>query len=419
MLKQISIIFFLFLITSSSSKAQSTNTDFATLANALIKKESEHLPVLKTALLVDSFSISETNLSLYFNTHETYSKGSLTGDYVEMLPEILIHLTSLYSSTAQLSLLAKDAITNKWKTLDYFSNQTTTPKYIPILNNDPFPNKVGKNNPVSSRVFPTYGSPTAVGALAGKTVWLSPGHGWLNSGSGFTTQRGNTNDIVEDLVSAENIDYYLMGYLYNAGSNVWSVRERDVNTNEIIVDNDIPSSGYSETGSWNNGSVAGYGGTYRVASADATESATASFVPNITQSGLYWVSVRCVAGANRATDVSFKIIHTGDTSIIKVNQEIHGETWVHLGQFYFTNGSLNKITITNLSLETGQAIIADAVRLGGGIGSTPDCNSIYYNVIIFHMHIINTMYITITIYTQLPGTHLGSLELISVSRSHP
>ena len=53
MLKQISIIFFLFLITSSSSKAQSTNTDFATLANALIKKESEHLPVLKTALLVE------------------------------------------------------------------------------------------------------------------------------------------------------------------------------------------------------------------------------------------------------------------------------------------------------------------------------------------------------------------------------
>ena len=375
MIKLIPILISYFILTVSESKSQSVHTDFATDANTLIKNNSAQLPPIKMSILVDSFSFSNTKLNLYFNTKTTYKKGDLPADYVEMLPELLMPLTTLLTSDIQLLLFAKDATTLEWKTLDYFSNQPTTPKYIPVLNSDPFPNIVGKNSTVSSRIFPTTGSPTPTGALAGKTVWLSPGHGWLNSGSGFVTQRGTTNEIVEDLVSAESIDYYLMGYLYNAGGNVWTLRERDVNTNEIIIDNDVPSSGYSETGTWSNGSIAGYGGTYRTATADAMESATADFVPNVTQSGLYWVSVRCVAGDNRATDVSFKIIHSGDTSIIKVNQEIHGQTWVHLGQFYFTAGSLNKITISNISNETGQAIIADAVRLGGGIGSTPDCNN--------------------------------------------
>ncbi len=368
------IISLFFILSIVESKSQSINTDFAAAANTLIKNDSAHLPKTKMPFLVDSFSVSSSTINLYFNTQSAYKKGDLPADYVEMLPEILMPLTA-HTTDMQLLLFAKEAMTNEWKTLDYFGNQPKTPTYNPIQNNDPYPAKVGKNNTVANRVFPTTGSPTPVGALAGKTVWLSPGHGWHNTGSGFVTQRGTTNAIVEDFVSAESVDYYLMGYLYNAGANVWSVRERDVNTNEIIIDNDVPSSGYSETGTWSNGSVAGYGGTYRVATSSGSENATASFVPNVTQSGLYWVSVRCIAGTNRATDVSYTVIHAGDTSLVKVNQEIHGETWVYLGQFYFITGATNKITLSNFSLETGQAIIADAVRLGGGIGATLDCTN--------------------------------------------
>ncbi len=364
---------FIFILSIVESKSQSINIDFAAAANTLIKNDSTHLPILKIALMVDSFSISNSTVNLYFNTQNSYKKGALPADYVEMLPEILMPLTTHYTPDIQLLLFAKEAITNEWKTLDYFGNHPKTPIYIPIQNNDPYPARAGKSEVVSNFVFPTTGSPTPQGALAGKTVWLSPGHGWHNTGSGFVTQRGTTNAIVEDFVSAESVDYYLMGYLYNAGANVWSVRERDVNTNEIIIDNDVPASGYSENGSWINGTVAGYGGTYRTTTASASETATASFVPNISQSGLYWVSVRCIAGVNRATDVSFKIIHSGDTSTVNVNQEIHGETWVYLGQFYFTSGSINKIILSNVSSEIGQAIVADAVRLGGGIGTTLDC----------------------------------------------
>jgi N-acetylmuramoyl-L-alanine amidase len=356
----------------STSKAQSNYDGIVEQVNNLLKAEKEHLSNVNFTFIADSVSYSLNKISVYFNTNYKYTKGTLAADYVEMLPELLMPVTTHLPNT-QLVLLAKEAITNEWKSIEYFANHSKVPIYIPIPNNDPYPAKVGKNNTVASRVFPTTGSPTPIGALAGKTVWLSPGHGWHNTGGGFVTQRGTSNGIVEDFTTAESVDYFLMGYLYNAGANVWSVRERDVNTNEIIIDNDVPPSGYTETGIWSDGSVAGYGGTYRVATANAAENATASYLPNLTQSGLYWVSVRCIAGTNRATDVSYTVIHSGDTSLVKVNQEIHGETWVYLGQFYFTSGTTNKITISNISAEAGQAIIADAVRLGGGIGATIDC----------------------------------------------
>jgi len=86
---------------------------------------------------------------------------------------------------------------------------------------------------------PTLGQGQPQGNLSGKTVWLSPGHGWLyyTSVNGYTTQRGETNDMVEDFGTIEGINYYLLKYLWNAGANIWSVRERDVNTNEVVVDN--------------------------------------------------------------------------------------------------------------------------------------------------------------------------------------
>jgi N-acetylmuramoyl-L-alanine amidase len=362
----------LFLFIACSLMAQNNTDDFAAKVNQLLIAEKVHLPQINIPIIADSFALQGNTINIYFNKTKTYSKGSLPADYIEMLPEILLPITTHLTNT-KLTLLAKETNTNNWKTLDYFGNHEPAVIYKPIINTDPFEARSGSNANAVNRVFPTTGSPTPTGALAGKTVWLSPGHGWHNTGIGFVTQRGTTNAIVEDFTTIESVDNYLMQYLYNAGANVWSVRERDINPAEIIVDNDLPVSGYSETGTWTTGSVAGYGGTYRVATTAATEDATAIFIPGVITSGYYWVSVRCIAGSNRATDVGFTVIHSGDTSKVKVNQEIHGETWVYVGQFYFTAGGNNKIILSNQSSEAAQAIIADAVRLGGGIGATADC----------------------------------------------
>ena len=61
----------------------------------------------------------------------------------------------------------------------------------------------------------------ASGSLDHKTVWISPDHGWLwNSGlNTYLTQRGNTNGMVKDFGSIENVNQYLQQYLKNAGAN--------------------------------------------------------------------------------------------------------------------------------------------------------------------------------------------------------
>src|SRR5688500_3001687 len=74
------------------------------------------------------------------------------------------------------------------------------------------------------------------GALSGKTVYVSAGHGFAWTGSAWRTQRGNTNSIVEDLVSTEAVAQYLVPYLHAMGAYVVTVREPDLRSDGVIVD---------------------------------------------------------------------------------------------------------------------------------------------------------------------------------------
>ena len=100
------------------------------------------------------------------------------------------------------------------------------------------------------------------------------------------------------------INYHLLKYLYNAGANVWTVRERDMNVNEVIVDNDHKNGTYKEIGAWETSKTNGYRSkTYRFAISKKNESARSYFsAQNIPKSGMYWVSVYYVSGINRSVD---------------------------------------------------------------------------------------------------------------------
>ena len=90
----------------------------------------------------------------------------------------------------------------------------------------------------------------ATGFLAGKMVYVSAGHGWYwnpTQGDWFT-QRPVWENLVEDFNNAEVINQYLLPYLYNAGAEVWTVRERDLNTAELTVT--VEMLAYTEIGSW-------------------------------------------------------------------------------------------------------------------------------------------------------------------------
>ena len=44
-------------------------------------------------------------------------------------------------------------------------------------------------------------------------------------------------------------------------------------------------------------------------------------------------------------------------------------TWRCLGEYYFEAGTAGNVTLVNQSDDTGQAVVADAIRFGGGLGS--------------------------------------------------
>ncbi len=231
------------------------------------------------------------------------------------------------------------------------------------------------------------------GFLSGKTVYVSAGHGWTWTPTlaRWATQRGNTHGIVEDFVSVETINAYLVHYLEKAGATVFTVRERDFNTSMAIVDNDGGGDGaYAETGAWQADGVAGFRpgeepyrgttnpfglGTTRVApTTSGAPTAEARFTPDIPTSGMYQVYASWSVDPSkpRAPDAHFVIRHAGGEAHVRVDQRRHGGTWYPLGQWYFEAGRDDLVGAVVLMNDSsggaGAWVSADAVRFGGGVG---------------------------------------------------
>ncbi|MET0402475.1 MAG: N-acetylmuramoyl-L-alanine amidase [Cystobacter sp.] len=232
------------------------------------------------------------------------------------------------------------------------------------------------------------------GALSGKTLYLSPGHGFYRSSvlGRWATQRGNTNDVVEDLVSFETLDQYLLPMLMGAGATVIPVRESDPNPHSVALDNG--GVGYSEEGPAelfsSTRAESGWGvppvpmgnavrpfqlGDTRILKAASTASAHATWAPRVPADGAYHVYVTYGADPGRVTDAHYVVRHAGGESHFRVNQRRHGGTWVLLGRFYFRAGAPSEsasVVVVNDSAEAGGTLSLDAVRLGGGTGDVGD-----------------------------------------------
>src|SRR5215212_2393208 len=77
------------------------------------------------------------------------------------------------------------------------------------------------------------------GALTGKIVYTVGGHGitadYPGTG-GWSTQRGNNNQLVEDFGNADQMNYYV-NYLFNAGATVVPLRPVGYQPVEVVLDN--------------------------------------------------------------------------------------------------------------------------------------------------------------------------------------
>lgn len=219
------------------------------------------------------------------------------------------------------------------------------------------------------------------------SLWASHGRYYDGKKDRWKWQRPNLFGTTEDLFTQTIVIPYLVPMLENAGAVVFTPRERDWQKNEVIVDNG--GRGYVEDSgkeTWKTAQEKGFAyhaGTYRdgenpftqgtVRAVKATKKADvswASYQPNIPQGGKYAVYVSYQSLKNSVSDAQYIVMHKGQRTVFKVNQQMGGGTWVYLGTFDFDRGNneFNRVVVTNSSSESG-VVTTDAVRFGGGMGN--------------------------------------------------
>ena len=224
-------------------------------------------------------------------------------------------------------------------------------------------------------------------ALYGRNIALWNSHGkYYNQIKGeWIWQRARLMGTVEDMHTTDYVLNYLAPMLENAGANIYLPRERDLNTQEYIIDNDTHHALYTEVGKWQDGKAKGFAhkhdiydgfinpfneGTYRwhkTTTKEATASVTWS-IP-IEKSDNYAVYISYHKVKNGATDARYTVHHAGGTSSYSVNQTMGGSTWIYLGTFDFEKEGDNRVVLTNESSRANEFLTADAIKVGGGMGN--------------------------------------------------
>ncbi len=255
---------------------------------------------------------------------------------------------------------------------------------MPPLPAKPRSMRAPPGRPAVDRLKPVDADRTVRGALSGKTIYVSAGHGWtwLPAVPGWRTQREDVHQIVEDLVSTETVSYYLIPYLHNMGAYVVPIRESDPSGEMSIVDDSDP--GFSDGGASLVTDTTGYAtpsfpltaeeapfsaGTARRMKATSDEAREVSWTFDVPADGEYNVYVGYVQDASRAPDAHYVVRHAGGEAHFRVDQRRHGGTWVLLGRFYFERGEspeYGAVALISDSEQAGATLSADVARIGGG-----------------------------------------------------
>lgn len=237
-------------------------------------------------------------------------------------------------------------------------------------------------------------------------LWQSHGLYYEQSEGRWEWQRPCLFQTVEDLFTQGYVLPFLVPMLENAGAYVILPRERDVQTHEIIIDNDpgfddrasgsarLRLSGeYAENGIWEDAGTgfadakAFYAGTdnpFTMGTARMTECihdrnlsgrfSEIFWTPDIPERGEYAVYVSYKSFPNSTESAHYTVHHLGGKSEFSVNQKMGGGTWIYLGTFPFEKGTGGFVSLDNvvspLSGRGKRSVVsADAVKIGGGYGN--------------------------------------------------
>lgn len=224
------------------------------------------------------------------------------------------------------------------------------------------------------------------GALSGRNIalWQSHGRYFDASDDRWKWQRCRLFGTVEDLYTRSYVVPYLVPMLENAGAYVMLPRERDSNPNEVLIDNPVEHNGKQK---WRDAKTPSFGippevltdsmnpftiggARYVKTVKDAAKSSVAHWRASIPETGEYAVYVSYPKLEKAVTDAKYTIHTAAGDKNFTVNQQMSAGTWLYLGTFPFSASKHTEtlVTLTNLSAENGE-VGADAVRLGGGMGS--------------------------------------------------
>lgn len=224
--------------------------------------------------------------------------------------------------------------------------------------------------------------------LEGRHIALWHSHGWYynHEYKRWMWQRARLFTAVEDLGPLTFTIPYIIPMLENAGANVFVPRERDVQTEEIVIDNNGSNGGkYLEVKKWIDIDSTGFAigtppyannlnpfiqGSYRKIKSSMVGKGSISYIPKFNEAGEYAVYISYYHSDENISDAKYKVYHLGGVTEFSVNQQIGGETWIYLGTFKFAKGenkNIGQVVLSNKSSEEGY-VTADAVRFGGGMG---------------------------------------------------
>ena len=195
-------------------------------------------------------------------------------------------------------------------------------------------------------------------------------------------QRAKLFGTVEDISVMAYVVPYLSLMLENAGAAIWLPRERDIQTNEVIVDNDW-SSGNSELFLTPDPEIErikegflltdtlfpGYN-PFTHGTSLRVRRDSAIYIPDIPEKGSYAVYISYPLRPDNCEAAKYIVNHTGGKTEFVVNQTIGGETWIYLGSFLFDRGkNVSRGSVVVKSQNDIGLIALDAVKFGGGMGN--------------------------------------------------
>jgi len=359
---------------SDELKRLSDRTIENLIENNLISYDSD--------IKIDSATIDKERkkLKLYFSKELTY------------LPIREQWLNKFYSTVSKSQ---KRRIRRNYEILIY-SNSKLVSTYIPNV----FRKEVAidstrldlRKSSYKSHVINIDNKYTLTEGLQNRHIAIWGGHGLYYSieDSLWQWQRPNLFTTVEDLFTYSYVVPYIMPMLENAGANVYYPKERDTQTQELVIDFDTDKSVVKYTSRVEN--VNGgfllkqpytdyenpfLMGTHHEMKTELISSKKDSIVYEIgsVEKGMFAVYISYAKTSENVSDVEYKVLHDGGETTFIVNQKMGYGTWVYLGSFQFGLNTNSKIVVSNNSKENG-IITSDAIKIGGGFNRIERNNTV-------------------------------------------